>query len=87
MSDDQELHTIHVNLSHPYENSAWLTTSKHKKTKYEQVIDYIDNFSMNSLPTDRRYIIIKSDLITLPFILRDNMLKLGHTPESIEVLE
>ncbi len=87
MSDNQELHTIHVNLSHPSENSAWLTIAKDKKTKYEQVIDYIDNFSINSLPTDRRFITIKSDLITLPFILRENMLKLGHTPESIEVLE
>ncbi len=87
MSDNQELCTIHVNLSHPSENSAWLTTAIEKETKYEKVIDIIDNLSMNSLPTNPRSSIIKSDLMTLPFILRENMLNLGHISESIEVLE
>ena len=86
-NDRQTEQKIPLKLSHPSETASWITLSRNKLTNYEQVIDSIDNFSHIGLVNNHLDDIGKSDLMTLPFILRENLLKLGYSHKDIEVLE
>lgn len=86
-NDRQTEQKIPLQLSHPSETASWITLSRNKLTNYEQLIDSIDHFSHTELINNRLDDIGKSDLMTLPFILRENLLKLGYSHKDIEVLE